>query len=72
MESDPGHDHGERGTKEEYTRAERSDGSFSRSLTIPPNLDWNKIQAGCKYGVLKLTLARTKQDQADTTKVAIE
>jgi HSP20 family protein len=58
--------------KEEYTRVERSYGSFFRSFTIPPNIDRNSIKADSKNGVLKLTLHKIKPEKSETKKVAIE
>jgi HSP20 family protein len=57
--------------KEDYTRIERSYGAFSRSFTLPDNVDRTKIKAESKDGVLKLTLPKTKNAKPDHKKVEI-
>jgi HSP20 family protein len=57
--------------KEDYTRIERSYGSFSRSFTIPENVDRKNIKAESKDGVLKLTLPKSKAAKPERKKIAI-
>jgi HSP20 family protein len=40
---------------------ERSYGAFSRSFTLPPDADPDRIQASFKDGVLTVTIAKTEQ-----------
>lgn len=49
---------------ENYHRIERSYGSFSRSVTLPGEVDANKVDAKFKNGVLTITLPKTAQAQA--------
>lgn len=57
--------------KEDYTRIERSYGSFRRSFTIPDHIDRDGIKAETKDGVLRLTLPKTKSAKSEAKKVAI-
>jgi HSP20 family protein len=43
---------------EQYHRVERSYGSFQRSFTLPSTIDYEKVQATFKNGVLELHLPR--------------
>jgi len=49
--------------KKNYYRAERIYGSFSRSLSIPGNVDANKITAEFDNGVLTLDLPKMEEDK---------
>ena len=51
----------EKSEKEEYIRVERSYGSFFRSLSLPMNVEADKIEANYKDGILKLTLPKSEQ-----------
>ena len=52
----------EREEKKEKSRyLERSYGAFSRSFTLPPNADPDRIQASFKDGVLTVTIAKTEE-----------
>lgn len=44
--------------REGYRRIERSYGQFSRSFTLPPNIDKDNIKAEMNDGVLRLTLPK--------------
>jgi HSP20 family protein len=48
-------------SQENYHRAERSYGSFNRSLTLPANVDPNQVQATFKDGVLQITLSKVAE-----------
>jgi len=58
-----------KGSKEEeheekekgYRRIERSSGSFSRTITLPENINQEKIVADYKNGVLSLTIPKTSE-----------
>jgi HSP20 family protein len=59
--------------KDNYHRVERLYGSFTRSFTLPSQIDTEKIQANYKDGVLRLTLptkeeAKPKQIAINVTK----
>ena len=47
--------------KEGYRRRERSYGSFSRSMSLPSNVDADKIKASYEDGVLELVLPKTAE-----------
>ena len=50
--------------EEDFTRKEFSYTSFTRSLTLPDNVnDEDKINAKYKNGILKLTLAKLDEDE---------
>ena len=44
-----------------YIRTERVYGSFSRSFTLPENVDSEKVSADYKNGLLSITLAKTEK-----------
>jgi HSP20 family protein len=66
-----------RGTKEQknneeqgaYRRIERNYGSFTRSVTLPRNVDVNGVNANLTDGVLTVTLP--KEEQAKPRQIAI-
>lgn len=47
--------------KENYLRVERSKGSFTRSFTLPDNIDTSKVKATTKNGVLEIILPKTEK-----------
>lgn len=55
--------------KEEYHRIERAYGTFSRSFTLPRNVDSEKVKATYKDGVLTIELP--KVEEAKPRKIAI-
>lgn len=54
---------------ETYYRSERSWGSFSRSFTLPSEVDANKVSAELKHGVLFVQLP--KSGQSATKHIAV-
>jgi HSP20 family protein len=48
-------------TRENYQRAERFYGSFSRSFTLPPTVDATQISAAYKDGVLTVRLPQREE-----------
>lgn len=50
--------------KENYHRIESYSGSFSRSFSLPRNVDVQKIEASMKDGVLELHLAKSEEKKA--------
>ncbi len=53
--------------KEDYYKMESSFGSFTRSFTLPNNIDAENIHAESKEGVLEITLPK-KEIKYDTAK----
>jgi HSP20 family protein len=47
-----------------YLRRERTYGSFSRSFTLTPNVDVNKIKSTFKDGVLEIKLPKTESSKS--------
>ena len=45
----------------DYHRCEISQGSFSRTLSLPSEVDPDKAKAKFKHGVLKLTIPKVKK-----------
>ncbi|MBA4743167.1 MAG: Hsp20/alpha crystallin family protein [Azoarcus sp.] len=59
----------EKGKK--YHRVERHYGSFSRSFSLPENVDANAIKATFRDGVLNVTLPKTAKKSAKAIKVNV-
>jgi HSP20 family protein len=55
-----------------YHRVERSFGSFQRRMSLPYDVDPNKVQAAFKDGVLTLTLPKPAEVQKATKKIEIK
>jgi HSP20 family protein len=47
--------------EEDYHCCERSYGSFSRSIAVPPNVDTKKIEASFEDGVLEVSLPKAPE-----------
>lgn len=47
-------------TKNQYRRIERASGSFYRAVSIPRNIDKDKVTAELKDGILKVDIAKSK------------
>ena len=56
--------------EENYRRIERAYGMFSRTLTLPTEVDPKKVDASFKDGILKIVLHKTKE--AAAKKIAIK
>lgn len=54
-----------------FRRVERSYGSFERSMTLPFDVDTDKVQATFKNGVLTLTLPKPAEVQTTSRKINI-
>ena len=52
-----------------YYHIESSYGSFRRELTLPTDVDQNKIDAVCKNGVLSIKLPKAEKSKAVKVKV---
>jgi HSP20 family protein len=55
---------------EKFRRVERQRGSFSRSFTLPDNVDTDNIEAACAHGVLTVTIP--KQEAAVSRRIEIK
>jgi HSP20 family protein len=55
-----------------FHRVERFYGSFTRSFTIPDNVDENKIEASFKDGMLNLTIPKTAETKPKAIDVKIK
>ncbi len=58
--------------KKNYTRKEFSSKSFSRSFTLPENIEEDSIEAKYGEGVLKLTLKKSQKELPPKKEVAIQ
>ena len=57
---------------EGYYRAERSYGSFTRSIPLPVEVDTDKVQAAFKKGVLDITLPKSAKAIQETKKIPVK
>jgi len=55
-----------------YYLAERSFGSFYRTIPLPPGVDTEKAEAVFKNGVLTVTLPKTPEAQAKVKKIDVK
>ena len=63
----------EREEKErDYTRSERSYGSFERRIALPADAELDEIHAKASDGVLKITIARDKAKAPSRRKIQIK
>lgn len=58
--------------KKGYYLAERSYGSFYRSIPLPPGVDSEKAEAQFKKGVLTVSLPKTPEAQAKVRKIEVK
>lgn len=61
--------HEEKEEKNDYYRCEISRGSYSRTLSLPAEVDEEKTKAKFKNGILKLTLHKLKKSKRHNVKV---
>ena len=59
----------EKEEKGDYYHCEISQGSFSRTLALPSEVDTDKAKAKFKHGVLKLTIPKVKKSSRKSVKV---
>jgi len=59
----------EKEEKGDYHRCEISQGSFSRTVSLPSEVDTEKAKAKYKHGVLKLTIPKVKASKHKNVKV---
>lgn len=55
--------------EENYHRVERTYGSFSRSFSLPQNIDQDKIKAESENGILKITMPKKAELKPKKVKV---
>jgi len=60
----------EKGKK--FHRVERYYGSFTRSFTLPENVDESKVKASFKDGMLNLNIPKTEKDKPKAIEVKVE
>jgi HSP20 family protein len=60
----------EKGKK--FHRVERYYGNFTRSFTLPENVDETKINASFKDGVLNLQIQKTEEEKPKSIEVKVE
>lgn len=58
--------------KENFYRVERYYGSFMRSISLPCDVDEEKIQATYKDGVLRIVLPKKPEEKKKVIKVTVE
>ena len=58
--------------KENYYRAERTYGSFLRSLELPKEVHADKVKASFKNGILEVRMPTTEEAKAKEVKVKVE
>jgi HSP20 family protein len=49
------------GEKISYHRKEREEGSFRRIISLPTRVDFDRVSAACKNGVLTVTLPKAEE-----------
>jgi HSP20 family protein len=55
--------------EEDYYYCERSAGAFTRSVSLPPGVDADKIKATFKNGVLEVHVPKSKESAAKTIEI---
>ena len=58
--------------KSDVHRSERQYGMFERTIPLPAEVDVDKVKATFKKGVLKITLPKTKEAQANRRLIQIQ
>ncbi len=58
--------------KENYHRIESSSGKFSRSFTLPRNIDAKKVNANMENGILELRVAKAENKKAKAIPISIK
>jgi HSP20 family protein len=61
--------HEEKEEKGNYYRSEISRGEYARTLTLPAEVDENKVKATFNNGILELKLPKLKQSKRTTVKI---
>jgi len=58
--------------RENFTRSERFAGAFSRSFSIPKNVETDKIRASMKDGILELRVPKSIEKKATSIPIEIK
>ena len=58
--------------KEKFHRVESFYGSFSRSFTLPENVDADRIQAESKDGIVTVHVPKAKPEQRKLTEIKVQ
>jgi HSP20 family protein len=59
-------------TNQGYRRIERSYGKFTRTFTLPPNVEFNKIAATYTNGLLELEIPKKEEAKPKTIQVEVK
>jgi HSP20 family protein len=62
----------EKEEKKDYYRLERSYGAFTRSFSLPSEVDFDKAKASLKDGVLEIRVPKTERAKQKQKKITIE
>ncbi|MDI1470922.1 MAG: Hsp20/alpha crystallin family protein [Thermodesulfovibrio sp.] len=61
------------GVKEEdYILSERSFGPFTRTISLPPDIDKSSVKAGLKDGLLEISIMRKSESKPREIKIQLE
>jgi HSP20 family protein len=58
--------------EENYYRAERSYGSFLRTLDLPKDVRADKVKASFKNGILEIRMPKTEEARTKEVKVKVD
>ncbi len=61
--------HEEKEERDDYYRSEMSHGSYSRTLSLPADINEDKVKAKYKDGILELTLPKLEETKRQSIKV---
>ncbi|MEW6418155.1 MAG: Hsp20/alpha crystallin family protein [Nitrospirota bacterium] len=64
--------HEEKVEKKDYYRLERSYGSFSRSFSLPAEVQTEKVTAKFKDGILEIRIPKTEEAKKKEKKIAVQ
>jgi HSP20 family protein len=59
-------------SKQNYGRVERAYGTFSRSFTLPPTVDPDKVRAEAKNGLLNIHLPKREESKPRAIRVQVQ